>query len=90
MPTYEYKCQKCGYEFDEFQKMTDEPLRICRKCAGELKRLIGTGAGPIFKGNGFYQTDYKNNNNSKSGLKAESQQSESYTKDVGSSAGKEA
>lgn len=77
MPTYEYKCRECGYEFDEFQKMTDEPLSICPKCNGELKRLIGTGAGPIFKGNGFYQTDYKNNNESKSTLKKETKQAES-------------
>jgi putative FmdB family regulatory protein len=60
MPTYDYKCTTCGYTFDIFQSMTADPLEKCPKCGGKLKRLIGTGAGPIFKGKGFYQTDYKN------------------------------
>ena len=61
MPTYEYACQKCGHEFEQFQSMRDEPLKKCPKCkkAG-LKRLVGGGAGLIFKGTGFYITDYKN------------------------------
>ncbi|MEO5957956.1 MAG: FmdB family zinc ribbon protein [Opitutaceae bacterium] len=63
MPTYEYVCQKCGHEFEQFQSMKDEPLKKCPKCkkAG-LKRLVGGGAGLIFKGSGFYITDYKNKN----------------------------
>jgi putative FmdB family regulatory protein len=60
MPTYDYKCLDCNYTFEEFQKMTDEPLEICPDCKGKLKRMIGTGSVPIFKGAGFYQTDYKN------------------------------
>ena len=60
MPTYEYKCTKCNYMFEVFQTMSAEPLKVCPKCGGEVKRLIGPGAGPIFKGTGFYQTDYKN------------------------------
>ena len=60
MPTYDYKCTECDYTFELFQKMTDEPLKTCPKCKGKVKRLIGMGAGPIFKGSGFYQTDYKN------------------------------
>jgi putative FmdB family regulatory protein len=60
MPTYEYKCNQCGYVFEKFQTMSSEPIKICPKCKGEVKRLIGPGAGPIFKGTGFYQTDYKN------------------------------
>lgn len=60
MPNYDYQCMSCGYTFEEFQKMTDEPLKNCPECNGTLKRLIGTGLGPIFKGTGFYQTDYKN------------------------------
>ena len=60
MPTYDYKCKQCGYQFELFQTMTAEPVKICPQCNGEVKRLIGPGAGPIFKGNGFYQTDYKN------------------------------
>lgn len=43
-----------------FQKMTDEPIEKCPKCSGQVKRLLGSGAGPIFKGSGFYHTDYKN------------------------------
>lgn len=60
MPTYDYKCLKCGNLFELFQSMNDEPVKVCPKCGGEVKRLIGAGAGPIFKGTGFYQTDYKN------------------------------
>ncbi len=60
MPTYEYACPKCGRHFDLFQSMRDNPIRKCPKC-GKLgvKRLVGGGAGLIFKGTGFYITDYK-------------------------------
>jgi putative FmdB family regulatory protein len=61
MPTYEYACQKCGHEFEQFQSMRDEPLKKCPKCKKQsLRRLVGGGAGLIFKGTGFYITDYKN------------------------------
>ena len=59
MPTYDYKCENCGYVFEHFQKISDEPLTECSICKGEIKRLIGAGLGPIFKGSGFYETDYK-------------------------------
>jgi putative FmdB family regulatory protein len=59
MPTYDYKCTKCGYAFEFFQRMTEEPLTKCPKCSSVVKRLIGNGAGIIFKGSGFYATDYK-------------------------------
>ncbi|MBD3426377.1 MAG: zinc ribbon domain-containing protein [Candidatus Omnitrophica bacterium] len=59
MPTYDYVCADCGNRFELFQSMKDDPLKDCPKCKGHLKRLIGTGAGIIFKGKGFYQTDYK-------------------------------
>lgn len=64
MPTYEYKCEKCGKLFEIFQKMSDKPLSICPddKCKGTLRRLIGGGAGFIFKGSGFYATDYRSEN----------------------------
>lgn len=66
MPTYEYACPKCGHQFEQFQSMSDEPLKKCPKCkkAG-LKRLVGGGAGLIFKGSGFYITDYKNKGSGK-------------------------
>ncbi|MBN1504526.1 MAG: zinc ribbon domain-containing protein [Candidatus Eisenbacteria bacterium] len=59
MPTYEYECKKCGYVFEVFQSMTAEPLTTCPKCFGKLVRLPGAGAGIIFKGSGFYATDYR-------------------------------
>src|SRR3954470_18919737 len=60
MPTYEYACPKCGHQFEQFQSMRDEPLKKCPKCGKTgLKRLVGGGAGLIFKGTGFYITDYK-------------------------------
>lgn len=59
MPTYEYACPHCGHKFELFQKITDQPLEHCPKCAKKVKRLIGSGSGIIFKGSGFYATDYK-------------------------------
>ena len=68
MPTYEYVCTKCGHEMEAFQSMKDEPLKQCPACKRRtLKRKIGGGAGLIFKGTGFYITDYKK----KSGTKPE-------------------
>ena len=69
MPTYEYSCLKCGQNFDAFQSMRDEayktcPKELCRQAKwgkGKVKRLLGTGAGLIFKGSGFYITDYRSN-----------------------------
>ncbi len=60
MPTYDYKCTNCGHQFELFQSMNAVPIEKCPECGGKVKRLIGAGAGPIFKGSGFYQTDYKN------------------------------
>ena len=59
MPTYEYECTQCRYTFEAFQKITDKPLKRCPECGGKLRRLISGGAGLIFKGSGFYATDYK-------------------------------
>ena len=66
MPTYDYKCMGCGDGFEHFQTMTSDPLGTCTKCGGDLKRLIGAGLGPIFRGTGFYETDYKNRGAEKS------------------------
>lgn len=61
MPTYEYRCKSCAHEFEYFQSMKDAPLRKCPECGkNTLERLIGTGGAVIFKGSGFYQTDYRN------------------------------
>ncbi len=62
MPTYEYECKKCKRTFDVFQSITAKPLQKCPKCKGSVRRLIGRGAGIIFKGSGFYQTDYRSEN----------------------------
>ena len=60
MPTYDYECDACKHAFEEFQSMMDKPLKKCPKCGkSKLRRLIGTGAAIIFKGSGFYQTDYR-------------------------------
>jgi putative FmdB family regulatory protein len=59
MPTYEYECDHCGYKFEAFQKITEKPLDNCPKCNNTLRRLIGSGSGIIFKGSGFYATDYR-------------------------------
>lgn len=59
-PTYQYKCPSCGYEFEELQSLSDEPIKICPKCKKETRRIISASAGFLFKGSGFYQTDYKN------------------------------
>jgi putative FmdB family regulatory protein len=60
MPTYEYHCDACEHEFEEFQAITDKPLKKCPSCGRpKLRRLFGTGAAVLFKGAGFYQTDYR-------------------------------
>lgn len=60
MPTYEYHCDACEHNFDEFQSINDKPLKKCPKCGKlKLRRVFGAGAAIIFKGSGFYQTDYR-------------------------------
>lgn len=59
MPTYEYECEACGIRFERFQKMTDPPESACPDCRGPVRRLIGAGAGILFRGGGFYITDYR-------------------------------
>ncbi|MHC4122350.1 MAG: FmdB family zinc ribbon protein [Planctomycetota bacterium] len=70
MPTYEYLCEECNHELEKFQSITARPLRKCPKCGKpKLKRLLGTGAGIIFKGSGFYETDYRSENYKKASEK---------------------
>jgi putative FmdB family regulatory protein len=77
MPTYEYQCDACEHNFDEFQSMTEEPLKKCPKCGKKkLRRLLGTGAAIIFKGSGFYQTDYRSESY-KSAAKSDSEPAKS-------------
>ena len=59
MPTYEYECLSCEHEFELFQKMSDPPCEVCPKCEKKVRKKIGAGAGLIFKGSGFYITDYR-------------------------------
>jgi putative FmdB family regulatory protein len=59
MPTYDYVCTECDHRFEHFQSMTSDPLTECPECKGKVRRLIGSGGALIFKGSGFYETDYK-------------------------------
>lgn len=61
MPTYEYKCEVCGYLFEKFQSMKNNPIKKCPKCDGKVQRLISGGVGVISKGSGFHATDYSQN-----------------------------
>ena len=70
MPTYDYRCDACGHAFEKFQPITASPVRTCPACKKRtVKRLIGTGAGIIFKGSGFYQTDYRSESYKKAAQK---------------------
>jgi putative FmdB family regulatory protein len=76
MPTYEYECESCHHHFEEFQNMKDKPIEKCPKCGKKVKRLISAGAGFIFKGSGFYITDYKKNSASTASTKPKVEQKE--------------
>ena len=65
MPTYTYRCINCEHQYDVFQSMKEDSHTICPSCKGEVRRVIGLGGGIVFKGKGFYVTDYKNNQTSK-------------------------
>ena len=64
MPTYDYICTECNYKFERFQSMLDEPIRVCPICSGVVRRIISGGTGLIFKGSGYYITDYKHKSKS--------------------------
>lgn len=79
MPTYDYRCDACGHEFELFQSMKDNPKRKCPECGkNALQRLIGTGAAVLFKGGGFYETDYRSESYKKA-AEAEKKSSEPAT-----------
>lgn len=99
MPTYDYQCSACEHEFEAFQSITEEPLVKCPKCKKKkLKRLFGAGAGILFKGSGFYQTDYRSDGYKKSAAsdskssegksESKSESKSSDSKSAGSSGGK--
>jgi putative FmdB family regulatory protein len=92
MPTYDYQCESCGHRFEKFQSITAAPIRRCPDCGkNRVKRLIGTGAGLIFKGSGFYITDYRDSGykdkaKSESGATTESRSSDAKSTDSPTSA----
>lgn len=89
MPTYEYICNSCSHEFEVFQKMTESPLKKCPECKkNALKRKIGTGAGIIFKGSGFYQTDYRSKSYNEAASKEKTSASTSSSGDTAKPADK--
>lgn len=89
MPTYEYECRACGHHFDVFQSITAKPLRKCVKCGkSRARRMIGRGAGIIFKGSGFYQTDYRSDHYRKQSAAEKSDSAPAKAKDVAKEAAK--
>jgi putative FmdB family regulatory protein len=92
VPTYDYKCTKCGHTFSVEQSIHDKPLTRCRKCRGKLEKLLPRSISLIFKGSGFYVTDYKKSGAGRSPSSAADQKagskSESGTAGKGSKAAK--
>lgn len=87
MPTYDYVCRACGHEMELFQSMTEKPKRKCPECgAMKLERLIGTGAAVLFKGGGFYETDYRSESYKK-GAEAEKKAKEPKKETASSGSG---
>ena len=87
MPTYEYKCRKCGYEFEKFQSITEEPLKVCPKCEGEVFRLISKNCSFILKGSGYYSTDNRKSSTAKEKVSNSLSKSEKKDKKVDDSKG---
>src|SRR5438270_14037191 len=86
MPTYDYKCDACEHTFEEFQSMKDELLKKCPRCKKKkLRRLIGTGAAILFKGSGFYQTDYRSESYKSAAKEAETASTPAPASGAGSS-----
>ncbi len=77
MPTYDYQCDACQHEFELFQRISEDPIRKCPECKkNKLRRLFGTGAAVVFKGSGFYETDYRSDSYKK-GAEADKKKSDS-------------
>ena len=91
MPTYEYLCGTCNHEFEVFQSISDDPIRICPVCGGNVIRKISAGAGLLFKGSGFYITDYRSEEYKKAAQKDKPSEtkSDSVKKPEPSSGGKD-
>ena len=87
MPTYEYECGSCGHRFEIFQSIKDKPRKKCPECGKGVERLIGAGSAVIFKGSGFYQTDYRSSDYKK---KAEAESKSMDKKPDKSDSGKKA
>ena len=86
MPTYEYECRKCGHQFEKYQSILAEPLKTCPKCKGKVARVVSGGGGIIFKGSGFYQTDYKKSSHATTSTdKSNSKKAEGGASDAGKS-----
>ena len=79
MPIYEYQCKECGVRFERTQRFSDEPVHVCPECSGDVQRLIQP-AGIIFKGSGFYQTDYRSEEYRKRSREERSEKSSTDTK----------
>ena len=80
MPTYSYECKKCTHSFEVFHTMTAKPHVKCPECKGACKRLLGAGSGIIFKGSGFYETDYKEKKGTAPSKETKKSESKSETK----------
>ncbi len=80
MPTYEYECTKCGYRFEKFQSMTEEPIKTCPECGGEVVRLISKNVNFILKGSGFYKTDYVQKSTDSNGKKEKKEEKKELSK----------
>lgn len=89
MPTYIYVCSKCDYSFERFQKMTDKPVKRCPKCKSKVDRQITGGGGILFKGEGFYCTDYRSEQYKEAARKESSPEGKSDSSKGSSTTGKE-
>lgn len=89
MPTYEYLCESCGSRFERFQPISAKPVRNCPECGKKVRRLIHGGAGVIFKGSGFYQTDYRSKSYTEAAKKDSPEKKTESTPPCGTSACKQ-